>query len=95
MVAAVAIHLWTAWIAWTAKGLFAALFTLTVPFLAELVWGAWLSWKVGTLWHPYAQVLAGYLAVAVMYRLWRPRKTGSDEPNASRRAPPNPESGQG
>jgi len=67
----VAIHLWTVWIAWTAKGAFAALFTLTVPFLGEIVWAVWLSLREGSAWHPYVQVLTGYLALAVVHRAWQ------------------------
>jgi hypothetical protein len=72
----VAIHVWTVWIAWTAKGAFAALFTLTVPFLGESVWAVWLSLREGTAWHPYVQVLAGYVALVTVNRVWQRRERG-------------------
>jgi hypothetical protein len=88
-VTGVAIHLWTVWIAWTAKGAFAGLFTLTVPFLGEIVWAGWLSWQAGTPWHPYVQVLLSYLAVALLHRVLQrrmrasPAGTGSSSPDGN------------
>ena len=69
----VALHIWTAWIAWTAKGLFAGLFTLTVPVLGEAVWAGWLIYQARSPWIPYVQVLVGYILLLVGYGIWERR----------------------
>lgn len=69
----VAIHFWTAWVAWTAKGLFAGLFTLTVPVLGEVVWAGWLTYEARTPWIPYVQVLVGYIVLLIAYLFWERR----------------------
>jgi hypothetical protein len=91
----VAIHVWTVWIAWTAKGAFAALFTLTVPFLGEIVWAVWLSLREGTPLHPYVQVLTGYLALAVAHRAWRRWAYRGRDASDSGQPAANPDNGSG
>ena len=71
----VALHIWTAWIAWTAKGLFAGLFTLTVPVLGEAVWGGWLIYQARSPWIPYVQVLVGYILLLIAYGIWERRSS--------------------
>jgi hypothetical protein len=73
MLGGIVIHLWTVWIAWTAKGLFAGLFTLTVPFLGEVAWAGWLTYEARTPWIPYVQVLLGYTLLLIAYEIWQRR----------------------